>query len=82
MTIPLILVAIGQLIVEFREFSLRSLYIGEMLFCLLFGLKMQDPDVGKIRRNLLVLFFFLSYTTVSNTALTSIYAAIFEPHIT
>ena len=58
MTIPLILVAIGLLIVEFKEFSLRSLYTGEMLLCLLFGLKMQDPDVGKLRRNLLVLFFF------------------------
>ena len=58
MTIPMIQRAFGRLIVEDMENSLRSLYTGETLFCLLFGLKMQDPDVGKIRRNLLVLFFF------------------------
>ena len=65
---------------EFKEFSLRSLYTGEMLLCLLFGLKMQDPDVGKIHWNLLVLFFLQSYTKVSTTDIKLSYQLLLSLH--
>ena len=57
LTIPLILLAIGKLIVEFMNLSLRSLYTGEMFIYPFIGLKMHILDAGKIHWNLSVLFF-------------------------